>query len=216
MKLRNIFRRAKSGKEIAMATEVDKATEAGGVSEERVKALLGESLKPLIDAQAAITESVGKLLTKQAATAAEAGGTQSTADTAKPDTLTADSVKQLIGDAFKTYAQTQQSYSQRQAFVAQNLGKLPQAYQAQLGQDPARWADESKAIHAQYEADFKGAGGKTTDLGGANRDGGTTAANGGVDLSKLTPMQKISIGVKQLPPESSAGGTGQTTATQAA
>lgn len=72
---------------------------------------------------------------------------------------------------------------QKQQFIQQYLGRVPEAYQKLLGDDPARWLEEERQIRQQFAADFKAAGFKVADVGGCvgggavqtGRPGGETA-----------------------------------------
>lgn len=123
--------------------------------------------------------------------------------------LTAEQVQKLVSDALAAKEQTAQSKAEREAFIASaesGLGKLPKTYLAKLGADKAKWAEEAKAIVAEFEADFKASGGKVPDVGGANREGGDTATGkpGVSKFANLTDGQRKFAESIKLPGQTTA------------
>jgi len=110
-------------------------------------------------------------------TQASADATAGNADTPAP--LTAQRVAEMIAENNKQQQLSAQAIAQRDAFIKNlesGLAKLPTIYQSLLGSDPTKWSGEARQIVARWEADFKASGVKITDVGGVNRDGGTTPA----------------------------------------
>lgn len=148
-----------------------------------VSAALGEALKPL-------GEQLGKLAAPEK---------KPEAATDKP--ITAQDVAKMVTDALAGQKASADGVAKREQFITANLGKLPAAYRNQLGTDPAKWADESKAIQGQFEADVKGLPGvKLESLGTPAGDGGKTPAGEKPDLSKIPAFERLHMGLeKQLP-----------------
>src|SRR5690606_25750762 len=121
--------------------------------------------------------------------------------------LTAEQVETMLRDALRQHATTQQTASQREAFAAKRLGKLPEVYRRQLGDDPDKWDAEAKAIQQQFEADVKGLGVTLETLGSPAADGGTPPAKEKPDLSKLPAFERLALGMEALPvmPATAAG-----------
>jgi hypothetical protein len=150
-----------------------------------VSAAIGEALKPL-------GEQIGKLGTPQAQKPEE----KATAE--KP--LTMADVTKVVTEALAGQQSSQVNAQKRGEFIAANLGKLPKAYQNQLGQDPAKWPEEAKGIQAQFETDAKGLGVKLEGLGNPAGDGGKTAAQEKVDTSKMPAFERLHRGLEKLQP----------------
>lgn len=132
--------------------------------------------------------------------------------------ITAGDVTKIVTDALKAHQTTAAANDARRGFIAEKMKDLPAVYQNQLGNDAAKFAEEEQKIRAQYQADFKVTGGTTPVVkGDANGAGGGAAPSGVVDLSKLSPVQKISLGLKSLgdpttPDKAQIGGAGNTQA----
>lgn len=107
---------------------------------------------------------------------------------------TAETVEQAVAEKLGAAQAEQQSDAARQKFVAENLADVPEVYLAELGDDPAQFEAHAKAIREQYKADLDKAGVKAPDVGG--KPGGGKPADA-VDTSKLSPMEKIQMGVSQ-------------------
>lgn len=165
---------------------------SGGLTKEDVKAIfaegikevLGESLKP-------IHEQMGKLqiaITPPAASAAAKGKEGES----KP--LTADDVKSILAEGLKGF-QSQQSQSQaRQDFMRSKLNDLPPTYQNLLPDtgDAAALAKAEQDIRARYKSEVLAKIG-TQGATAAGSDAGGSAVAPKVDLSKLSPVQKIEL-----------------------
>ena len=110
--------------------------------------------------------------------------------------LVNDRVSQFVADHMAKQQINAETKARRDAFVNSDesgIKKYPQIYQDLLGDDPKKWPQEAKQIVKRFEADFKGLGGKTEDVGGANRDGGVTPVEESHRLPpSATPEDKIS------------------------
>lgn len=190
--VQSIFKRpAKAGgKEANMAdnttTPPAGGTASGGLSKEDVQAIVAEAvaerLKPVAETLTALSENqkvIADTLAKLPPAGEGAGGAKKK-DAEEPKPPTADEIKKLVADGIAAAAAAQQQTAEQKAakaaFLEQHLAKLPEAYKRQLGDDPKSWAAEATSIQKQFETDFKAGGGKTTDVGGAGRDGGTAAS----------------------------------------
>jgi hypothetical protein len=144
------------------------------------------------EAQAATAAAAAK----EAATAKEAAE-KATADKAaagagdgvadKPIALTeadfnkrvAEAAGKLVDDRFKAQQTTAEQQASREAFVKNpenGLAKLPAEFAGRLGTDPAKWKDEARAAVGSFEKYLKDNNVKIDGVGGANREGGDTAA----------------------------------------
>jgi hypothetical protein len=88
----------------------------------------------------------------------------------------------------------------RQEFISKKMSKLPAAYQAKLGNDPAKWPVEEQVIREEFRADLKSMGVKVPDLGGEGTEETVLSPAAAVDLSKMTASQKIGIGLSKSRP----------------
>lgn len=81
----------------------------------------------------------------------------------------------------------------RKAYLAEKAKDLPEVYQGLItGETPEDLAKSEQAAREKFKADFKAAGGKTPDVGGAAGGQPPAAA---ADLSKLSPIQKMEMGL---------------------
>jgi hypothetical protein len=158
---------------------------------------------PDVNAQiAALTGAVAQVVETQKTVLAHLA--KPPAEPAKPATapaagekpLTQSDVQKAIADALTARQQTDQQTAARAAFVGKKLSDLPAVYQNQLGNDPAKWDAEEQQIRSAFQNDFKAAGGKVADVGGSPAGGAPPAAT--VDLTNLTPVEKIALGLKSL------------------
>jgi len=157
-----------------------------------LKPALTEAIKPIADNQKILADTLAAL---PPAAGKQGDGKQT--DAAKP--LDAEGVAKIVAEQLKGFtAQTQQS-AEREKYIAAHLAKLPAAYQTQLGNDPAKWAEEAKTIQGQFEADFKANGGKAETLASGTTDGGKTAAKETPDFSKLPAFELLHKGVEAMP-----------------
>lgn len=108
-----------------------------------------------------------------------------------PKALDEAAVAKIVADALAADRKNQQTTAEqkaaRDAFVADpanGLAKLPDAYKAQLGNDPAKWPAEAAALKGGWEKFVKDNNIPIPDVGGANREGGTTPASGGGEKAK--------------------------------
>jgi hypothetical protein len=193
----NLFRRSPhtGGRKANVAETTTTATppaNSGGIDQAALaKAIadgIAEQLKP-------ITEQLGKLTAPAApATQAAPAAAATTAD--KPLTLA--DFQKLLDDRDKQNQSRQQLESSKGKFVADKLKDLPPVYQGLLGNDPSKWAAEEQDIRTRFKADFKAAGGTVEQVGA---DGSAGAAPGGaIDLSKMTALEKMALGLKQSSP----------------
>jgi hypothetical protein len=181
-----------AGKEAQMTDEEIKALVQGTVKSataDAVKSAIGEAIKPLVEAQAELVKNQKVLADTFAADKATAqkvidDAAKATAEAAKKGEaakpLTADDVAKLVADSVAK-AQTAQQQSaeqkaQRDAFVndpKNGIAKLPAPFKAQLGNDPAKWADEAKKLSGEWEQFAKDNKIPLPSVGGATREGGT-------------------------------------------
>ncbi len=155
---------------------------------------LGESVAELAKNHKIFADTYTADQTKaaEAAKAAAAAGDKGTppqagqGDKDAPAALTPEAVTKLVADALAADRKAQQSTAEqkaeREAFLnnpANGLAKLPDPFKAQLGADPAKWADEAKQVTASWSK--FAADNKITipDVGGAARDGGTPPGGAG-------------------------------------
>lgn len=114
--------------------------------------------------------------------------------------LTAEDVQRIVGESLKSFAASTQQAEGRKGFIAEKLKDLPAVYQNQLGNDPAKWAEQEQQIRTQYQADFKAAGGKVAEVDGAAGTSGAAKPNQTVDTSKLSAVQLMEMGLKESKP----------------
>lgn len=182
---------------------------------EKLGTAIGKAIGPLIGTTVGdAVKPLSELLAKQQTPATD----DAAAKAAKP--LTSEDVGRIVGEQLKTFQQSTQATEQRRQFLDDKLKDVPAAYRNQLGSDPAKWPAEEQQIREQYKADFKALGGKVEDVSG-DPPAGAKKPDAVVDTSKLNPVQKIALGLKNLPGPTSpnaaaaaAAGTGG--ATQAA
>lgn len=220
-KLSNLFRRpATAGGKDPMAGETTATpgidTKALG---EAIAASLTASLGPALataigEANKPLVEQLGKLQPPAAAAGNAAGGNAAGAGATggKPTPVTAEDVAKIVAEQLKGFQQTSQQTAQREAYLGSKLKDLPAAYRNQLGPDPAKWAAEEQAIRDQFKADLAAAGVKPADVGG-DQPGGQKPGQA-VDLSKLSPVQKVMAGLAASTPQGARGNA--TPATDAA
>lgn len=227
-KLSNLFRRpATAGGKDPMAGETTATpgidTKALG---EAIAASLTASLGPALataigEANKPLVEQLGKLQPPAAAAgnaaANTAGGNTAGGNTAgagatggKPAPVTAEDVAKIVAEQLKGFQQTSQQTAQREAYLGSKLKDLPAAYRNQLGPDPAKWAAEEQAIRDQFKADLAAAGVKPADVGG-DQPGGQKPGQA-VDLSKLSPVQKVMAGLAASTPQGARGNATPATA----
>jgi len=171
----------------------------GGITLEQIQQTIAAAVKPLAEAQAKLTadlDVVARTMAEEAkpAAGAAAGGAGGKKEEA-PAGLTLEQVKGLLDERDKKASDS----AGRTAFIARTLGKLPTAYQGQLGQDPAKWDAEAKSIQSQFETDAKAMGVKLENLGTPAGDGGKTPAAEKPDLSKIPAFELLHMGVERLP-----------------
>lgn len=193
----------------AQPPAVDVAAIAKQVTES-VLSQVGKLLEPITANQKVLADTLAKLPPAPAATAA--AGTEK--DEKAPKGLTVEEAQKLFSELLAGQQKASQATAAREAFISANLAKLPKPYQGQLGTDPAKWAEEAKSIQKSFEDEWVARGGKLESLGGAARDGGTTAATAPVDTSKLPAFERIQRGLEKLPVanapvETKAAGTEQ-------
>jgi hypothetical protein len=103
-------------------------------------------------------------------------------------------------------------------FIAKKLAKLPAVYQNQLGADAAKWDEQAKSIQASFEKDLTDRGVKIENVGGANREGGETAAAAKTGSTGIAPFSGLAEGTQKfasgivLPGDSTAKTTTPATA----
>ncbi|MGN6727953.1 MAG: hypothetical protein ACTHLZ_18690 [Tepidisphaeraceae bacterium] len=178
----------------------------GGISKDEVTAIIAAALKPVTDSIVQIAKDqqiLGKGFeeaVKAATTAAPKPGDKVN-DQVKP--LTAEDANKLFGEMLDKklgeFRQGQQQSADRHAFMSKHLDKLPAVYRDKLGNDPAKWEEETKAIRSQYESDLKSQGFKPVDVG-TDQPAGKPASALPVDLTKMTAAQQREASLKALPP----------------
>lgn len=161
-------------------------------------AAIAEANKPMVEALRAQQPAAGT----QGQAAAQGGQ----AGAAKAQTLTEQDVARIVGDQLKSFQQTTQQTQARERYQADKLKDLPAAYRNQLGPDPAKWAAEEQQIRDQYKADFGAVGGQGKDVGGDQPGGQKPAAT--IDTSKLSPAQKIELGLRSSKPQRTGADAG--------
>lgn len=175
---------------------------SGGLTKDDVKAIvadaLGAAITPITDNLKSLGENQRVLadtlkalppagLEKKASEGKEGKEGAATITGA----LTADEAKKMFAELLAANSEQQQTSAAqaaaRKAFIAKpesGLAKLHPALQAKLGVDPAKWADEAKAITQEWETYAKSSGIPLPDVGGASKDGGVTpAASGGTTIN---------------------------------
>jgi hypothetical protein len=203
-RLSKLIRRRDRGKEQSMAEKKD---DAAGLSkadvEQIVSDALGKSLKTVTDAVTSISGTVGDLAKNQKVLAdtmaAQAAPKPEEKKEGEQKPLTIEDVGKAISDALGKQQQTQQQQQARGEFISKNLAKLPARFQQALGNDPAKWADEAKTIQGEYEQLVKSVGGKLENVGGADRDGGTTPAKQQLDASTAAKLPNEEFAKRFLP-----------------
>jgi hypothetical protein len=165
--------------------------------QDAVAAGIAAGQKPLLERLGALELKLatpgGTAAGGAAAGATAAGGDAGSKD-AKEKPLSAADVARLLDERDAKRSQASDLAQKRQSFVGEKLKDLPAAYQSLLGSDPAQWPAEEQRLRQQFQADFKVAGGKVADVGGGNAGGAPPAAT--VDMSKLSAVQKIALGLK--------------------
>ncbi|MGE5610856.1 MAG: hypothetical protein ACM359_16515 [Bacillota bacterium] len=174
---------------------------AGGVDVAKlVSDSIAAALKPVTDQlttlaqnQKVLADTLAKLPPAPSAEKAK-GKDQETA-------LNAESVQKLVSEtvttALQQHTKSQQQTAARETFIQQHLAKLPRPYHGLLGQDPAKWAEEAKAIQQQYEADFGTSGAKPHSVGTAATTG--TVPSPQLDPSKMTREQFAATYLPKVP-----------------
>lgn len=161
-------------------------------------AAVAEAMKP-------IGEALAKLQPP-----AQPATTATTSTTDKPKPLTLDDLTRVLNDRDKQSRESADLASRRQTYVADKLKDLPPFAAAQLGNDPAKWPAEEQAARTQYREFMKSQGVTLPDVSGnppaSKAAGGTTTPAGApVDLSKMSPVQLIEMGLKNDGPAPTVG-----------
>jgi hypothetical protein len=199
-------RRPVAGEGNTMAEANATTPPAGGIDYEKLGAAVAAGLAPALQsANKPLLDALARLQPAAPAEqgAAAKGGKGEAAD--KP--LSMDDVRKAITDALSSTQQQQAKTQARASYAAEKLKDLPKVYQDQLPDtdDANALAQAEQRIRAAYQADFKLAGGKTADVGG-QAAGGKPPTNA-VDLSKVSPVQAIEMGLKAAKPAQGAAAT---------
>ncbi|HVS73094.1 MAG TPA: hypothetical protein VHQ47_17700 [Phycisphaerae bacterium] len=182
------------------ATTVTPPAASGGLTADQVKSLVSEMLKvSLGEALKPITDSIGQLKASQTAAAPAAGAKPAEA----ASTLTAEQVSKIVAEqiaaASSAQATAQTNARAKADFVSQNLKGVPAVYAEKLGGDPAKWADEAKALRKNFQDDLAANGIKAPPVSSDAGAGGTVKPGGQIDTSKLSGFELIKLGVTQTP-----------------
>lgn len=161
---------------------------------------------PAAPAPAITPDAIAKLISDQVAAAVKplhdqlAGLKPAAAVSGKSDAasqaLTAEAVAKIVGDKFAEAQASQASIAARSALANDKLKDLPQTYRDLLPNtgDQAQLAAAEQTIRARYRAEIGDKAAVGFNVGGS---AGGQAAKGQVDVSKLSPAQKIEYGLKQ-------------------
>lgn len=177
---------------------------SGGLTMEQVNAAIGAAVKAALDP---ITSGLGELAKNQKViadtlaadkAAAEAAAKAAPADEAKA--LTAADVAKLLDERDAKRQAGQNATAARDAWIAKNASKLPEAYRKLIPatEDAAAIEKAGKEAAAAFEADFKASGAVAPAAAGTGAAAGAAAA-GTVDLTKLSESQVREMALKQLP-----------------
>jgi hypothetical protein len=199
--LRNPFKR----KEPNVAKEQASAAGAATIDQESVNKMVASAITAALpsigtaiaEANKPLLEQIAKLQ-PAAATPAETAAKPGEAGAAKP--LTLDDVTKVIKDTLGERDRTASTSAARQRFIDEKLKGLPAAYHLMIPQtdDAQQLEAAGKRARETFEADFKVQGGEKKSVGGETTGGAAPAAT--VDLSKLSPIAKIQMGIKDSKP----------------
>jgi hypothetical protein len=142
-----------------------------------LKSHIAEIVKPLQDEIAALK-----------------GGKKTAATTEAEEPLTKSKMLELLKEDRQQTAAANELAGKKQTFIAGKMKDLPELYHGLLGNDPSKWPEEEQAIRTRAKADFKLLGGTAANVGGDASEG-TTPAAGAVDMSKMTPLEKMAYGL---------------------
>jgi hypothetical protein len=219
----NPFKRRAGGKEANMAEAGTTPPAGGAIDYDKLGAAIAGALATPIqtavtaavaEANKPVAEALTKLQPQQPAATQQGQGQGGAGGGDKAKPLTEQDVARIVGDQLKSFQQTTQQGQARERYQAEKLKDLPVAYRNQLGSDPAKWAQEEQQIREQFKTDFKGLGGTTPNVGGDN-PGGTKPAATAADVSKMSAVDKIELGLRGSKPQTTttpAAGGGGTTA----
>lgn len=198
--IRRMFQRRDTGTERSMPENnaANPAAGSAGLTKDELNAIVAgavaAAIKPLAEAQAQLVQS-HKALAETVA--AQPGGDQAkkTQVTEGAKALTLEDVTKVVTDALGKQQKDAQQVAARDQFVSTRLKNFPPAYQARLGNDPAKWEAEAATIADEFKADIGKFGGKLPDVGGDN-PGGKSPAAAQPDLEKQSPTNLIAMGLK--------------------
>ena len=160
--------------------------QSGGLTKDDVLGIVKGALEEFSKPLNATLEKLSAAVTPAAA----APKAEETAGKAKP--LTAEDVTNLVQDSLKSFSNQQQQTQVRDSYAKTKMSDLPATYQALLPNtsDPAELKKAEQDIRDRFKAEVgdKIAAAQTQPL---NSNGGGQAAQGKVDVSKLSPTQKI-------------------------
>lgn len=157
------------------------------------------AIKPQLEQIGGEVTKLSGLVAAQQPAADASKGTPAAAAAGTPSAAAPITLKDVADLLDKRDAQRQQSNqvtTQREAFIGSKLKNFPAAYQAKLGNDPAKWDAEATEIENAFKADAQKFGWKIPNVGGDN-PGGTAVTSVRPDMSKLSPTQLIEAGLKQ-------------------
>lgn len=109
----------------------------------------------------------------------------------------AKTVAENVDKALATRTAAGDVAAKRTAFIAEKLKTVPSFAHDKLGNDPAKWDDEAKAINEAWKAESARLGLKVPDVSGATTGGAAPTTT--VDYSKMSADEKIALGLKKYP-----------------
>ncbi|MCC6680403.1 MAG: hypothetical protein IT445_05820, partial [Phycisphaeraceae bacterium] len=170
-----------------MADKETTATPAGNPADIDVKAIVQDAVKQALEQQqtvinTAVAEAI-KPITAQVQTLQTELGKAATSDT----------VTKAVADAIAAQTASQAKTASRAEFIQKNLKDIPDAFHSMIGDDPAKWDEQAKALRAS----LKSAGAKVGDDTTVSGDGRQAMIDkivkeklgGNADLGKLLTGQ---------------------------
>jgi hypothetical protein len=214
--LKNLIRRSPrtgDGKDSAMPDETTTAASSGPIDYDKLATAMATANATIFATAVADTiKPFSDALAKQQPAAASQQQQSPAGD--KPVPLTEARLLELLNKRDEQQQQSSRASQARSDFIAKNLANLPPTYHNLIPQtdDLAKLAEAGKTARSTFEADFKVSGNpaeKKTIDGGA---GGGVAPGGTVDLTKVSPVAKIEMGLKASTPVGSEPKTETTAA----
>jgi hypothetical protein len=165
------------------------------------------------DPTAALTDAVRQLAQSQAtlldalrqAPAQPAGPTG-----AAPAARSGDDIRRIVSDVLRERESSQQRTAARDRYVRERMADLPDAYRRLMpdAEDPADLAAAEADVRRRFRDDFRAASPATGPAGAADVSGdapGGRRPAAAVDYSRLSPLQQITVGLRDLRPAQDAG-----------